>query len=244
MSKVKLMLLSVFAVLAMGAVASSSASATVFHFDVCEEVSTTASTNYTSLATCVASGVPSGGKWTKYKIPTGTSLKVDSKTGAEKFVLKTKALTLTVKIECTNETDRGTAENPAGGGAGKDKEVIEFTGCTVPEPTGLGCKVKEPIVASAITELVEFSGKAADEFKPEVTGGNFTEVTLVGCSNAELNKTFPVKGTDTGIGLNATSELEFTVASSGLTFGGEPASLKGKASVLMEGNGADLLILP
>ncbi len=242
MSKVKLMLLSVFAVLAMGAVASSSASATVFHFDVCEEVSATAGTNYSSLATCVASGTPTGGKWTKYKIPTGTSLKVDSKTGTEKFVLKTKALTLTVKIECTNETDRGTAENPAGGGAGKDKEVIEFTGCTVPEPAGLGCKVEEPIIAKANTELVEFSGKAADEFKPE--GANFTSITFKGCSTTELNKTFTVQGTDTGIALNATSELEFTVASSNLTFGGEPATLKGKASVLMEGNGADLLILP
>ncbi len=242
MTNMKLIFLSLVSVFAISVLASGSASATVFHFDVCEEVSTTAGTNYSSLATCVASGTSTGGKWTKYKIPTGTSLKVDSKTGAEKFVLKIKALTLTIKIECTNETDRGTAENPAGGGAGKDKEIIEFTGCTVPEPAGQGCKVKEPIIADATTELVEFNGKAADEFKPE--GTLFTVITFTGCSNAEINKSFPVGGTDTGIALNATSELEFTVASSNLTFGGEPVTLKGKASVLMEGNGAHLLILP
>ncbi len=241
MTNMKLIFLSLFSVFAISVLASGSASATVFHFDVCEEVSTSAGTNYTSLATCVASGTPTGGKWTKYKIPTGTSLKVDSK-ASEKFVLKTKALTLTVKIECTNETDRGTAENPAGGGASKGKKLTEFTGCTVPEPAGLGCKVNEPIIAKATGELVEFSGKAADEFKPE--GTNFTEVTFQGCSSPELNKTYPVKGTDIGIALNATSELEFTVASSNLTFGGEPVTLKGKASVLMEGNGAHLLILP
>ncbi len=242
MTDMKLIFLSLVSVFAVSVLASESASATVFHFDVCEEVSTTAGTNYTSLATCVASGTPTGGKWTKYKIPVGTSLKIDGKIGTEKFVFKTKALTLTTKIECANGAGNGTIENPAGGGAGKDRGTVEASSCTVTEPSGLGCKVKEPIVVGGVSELVEFSGKAADELKSE--GANITEIVFTGCSNSELNKTFPVRGTDTGIALNATSELEFTVASSNLTFAGEPATLKGKVNVLMEGNGAHLLILP
>ena len=238
MSRIKLMLLGVCSVLAMGAVASTSASATVLHFDVCEEVATSSS-NYASLTACVTSGARAGGIWTKYKL--ANVLKVVS-TGTEKFVLKSTALTLTVKIECSTEKDSGTAENPSGGGAGRDTDTIEFTGCTVPEPTGLGCKVKEPIIAEAITELTEFSTKAADEFKPK--NANFTEITLEKCSNTELNKTFPVKGTDTGIAVNGSSELEFTNESSNLTFGTEPAKLKGKSQVLMEGSKAHLVILP
>ena len=240
MSRVKLMLLGVFAVLVMSASASASASAGVLHFDVCEELTSSISNGYTSLEKCVKSEGPTGGKWTKYKLPVGRVLNVVSK-GTQTFVLKSTALSLTVKIECTTEKDTGTAENPTGGGAGKDTSKIEFTGCTVPEPTGQGCKVKEPITAEANTELTEFTGKPADNFTPK--GTNFTEITFTGCSTAELNKTFPVKGTDIGIGLPNTSELEFTNESSSLTFGGEPAKLKGKSSIKMEGNEADLIIL-
>ena len=241
MFRAKLMLLGVFAVVAMSAVVSASASAAVQHWDVCEELASSISNGFTTLEKCVKSEGPTGGKWTKYKLPTGTVLKVDSK-GTATFILKSTALGLTTKIECTTEVNNGTIENPAGGGAGKDTNTIKFSGCTAPEPTGQGCKVTEPIVAEALTELTEFNAKPADEFKPK--NANFTTITLTGCSTAELNKEYPVKGTDTGISLNNTSEQEFTNESSNLTFGGEPAKLKGKSSLLMEGNGANILVLP
>ena len=161
------------------------------------------------------------------EIPSGSTEKITSK-GTESFTLKSTVLSLTAKIVCTTESGKGTIENPTGKGAGKDTDTIEFSGCTVPEPVGQGCKVSEPIKVEANSELVEFSAKAADEFKPKST--NFTEVSLTGCSLSELNKAYPIKGTATGIALNNTSELEFTNTSSSLTFGGEPAKLKREES--------------
>ena len=226
MFKVKPILLSLFAVFATSVFASTftSASAAVLHWDVCEELTSSLSNGFTTLEKCAKSEGPTGGKWTKYKLPAGTVLKVDSK-GTTVFTFKTTILGLTLKIECTTKSDKGTIENPTGGGAGKGTDTTTFTGCSVPEPTGQGCRVKEPIVAEAATELVEFgAGKvAADEFKPK--NANFTEVTFERCSTTELNKTYPIKGTDVGIVLNSTSELEFTNESSSLTFGGEPAKL-------------------
>ena len=236
------MALSVFAVLAVSAVASASASAAVQHFDVCEELTNSIANGFTTLGKCVKSELPTGGKWTKYKLPSPTVLNVTSK-GTTTFSLKTTALGFTVKIDCTTEKDKGTIKNPTGGGAGEDEDRIEFSGCTVSEPTGEGCTVDEPIVAEALTVLTEFSAKPADQFKPK-GGANFTEVTLEGCSTAELKKTYAIKGTDIGIALNETSELEFTAASSSLTFGGEPATLKGKSQILMENSTAHILILP
>ena len=240
MFRAKLMLLGVFAV-AMSAMVSASASAAVQHWDVCEELTSSVSNGFTTLEKCVKSEGPTGGKWTKYKLPVGTVLKVDSK-GTVTFIIKGTVIGLTIKIECTAEANNGTIENPTGGGAGKDTSTIKFSGCTVPEPTGQGCIVTEPIVAEATTELTEFSAKPADLFKPKNT--NFTSITFTGCSSGELNKTYPISGTFTGIALNNTSEQEFTNESSNLTFGGEPFKLKGKSSLLMEGNKANILVLP
>ena len=226
MFRAKLMLLGVFAVVAMSAMVSASASAAVQHWDVCEELASSISNGFTTLVKCVKSEGPTGGKWTKYKLLVGTVLNVDSK-GTATFILKSTALGLTTKIECTTEANNGTIENPTGGGAGKDTNTIKFSGCMVPEPENQNCKVTEPIIAEAVTELTEFSGKPADLFRPK--NANFTTITFTGCLTAELNKTYPVKGTDTGIALNNTSEQEFTNESSNLTFGGEPAKLKGKA---------------
>lgn len=241
MSKVKLILISLLAVFIISAATSASASAVTQHFDICEELSGSPSNGYSTLEKCTKNESPTGGKWTKYKLPPGTILKVDSK-GTTKFTFKTTLLTQTLKIECTTKKDQGTIENPSGGGAGKDTDTIEFTGCTVPEPTGQNCTVREPIQAEATTELTEFSTKAADEFKPKAT--NFTEITLEKCRNTELSKIFPVKGTDTGIAVNASSELEFTNESSNLTLGAEPAKLKGNSQVLIEGSKAHLVVLP
>ena len=241
MFKFKLTLFSLFAVLTMSVIGSAMASAAVQHTYVCEELTSSVSNGFENLSKCVKSEGASGGKWTKYKLAAGVSLKASSK-GTSTFVLKSRALSLTVKIECTTEADKGAGENPTGGGAGKGADTIEFTGCTVPEPAGQNCTVKEPIISEANTELTEFSGKAAIEFKPKST--NFTEITFAGCSANEINKTYPIKGTDIGIAVNNTSEREFTVASSNLSFGGEPTTLKGKSQVLMEGSTAHLLILP
>ena len=242
MSKLKLTMLSLFAVFTMSVIGSAMASAAVQHIYVCEELTSSISNGFENLTKCVKSEGALGGKWTKYKMAAGVSLKATSK-GTSTFMFKSTALGLTTKIDCTTEADTGTGENPTGGGAGKGSDRIEFSGCTVSEPAGNGCKVTEPITAEARTELTEFNGRAAVEFKPK--GANYTEITFTGCSTSELNKTYPIKGSDIGIAVNSTSEREFTVASSDtLTFGGEPTTLKGKSQVLMEGSTAHLLVLP
>ncbi len=205
MLRIRLLLVGLFVMFAVSAITSASASATTQRWFVKGE-----------------------------ELASGKVEKVVSK-GTEKFILKSTALALTVKIECTTEKSKGTIENPSGGGAGKGTDVIEFSGCTVPEPAGEGCKITEPIKAEASMELVEFSEKAADEFKPKTT--NFTELVFTGCSSTELDKTYPIKGTDTGIALNTTSELEFTNTSGNLTYGGEPAKLKGKSELELESGG-------
>ncbi len=154
--------------------------------------------------------------------------------GTEAFVLKSVAPGPTpIKITCNVESDSGTILNPNGGGAGTSEERIEFKTCTVNEPAGGGCKVKEPIIAEAVDVLELVGGAAQVKFSP--VGVNFTEITLENCINAGLNKAYPVKGTDNGIVRNGTSEIEFTAATSHLTFGGENATLKGKTVVMGKG---------
>ncbi len=205
MLRIKLILTSLLVMLTASVVASTSASATPLRWLVNGE-----------------------------EIASGTVEKTTSK-GTTTFTLKSVVLTLTAKIECSTEKDEGTIQNPTGEGNGSDTDVVHFTGCTVPEPSGLGCKVSEPITFEATTELKMFSEKLADEYKPK--GTKFGEITFSGCSVTELNKSFSVKGTYDGIILNSTSEFEFIPSSSALTLGGEPATLKGKSKQELAGGG-------
>ena len=241
MSKVKLILMSLLAVFIISAAASASASALTQHFDICEELSSSLFNGFSTLEKCTKSESPTGGKWTKYKRAAGSRFNVLMRLTAA-FFLREILLGLESKITCLKGHGKGSRINPTGGGPGEGTETIELSECTVPEPTGQNCKVSEPIVTEVNTKLVEFTAKPADEFKP--SGTNFMEFTLTGCSTAELNKTYPVKGADTGIVLNNTSELEFTNASTDLKVEGEAAKLQAKSIVLVEGSEAHLISLP
>jgi hypothetical protein len=224
MSRTKLMLLGLLAAFAVSAVASASAMAVVPSWYVCKKGDGT-------LGSLCLSGT--SGEYGWLLLPLLERLTVHSALASGNAVLKSTAAGNPIKIECSTLKGEGWIENPTGA-AGKDLEKAEFTGCSLTEPTGQGCTIKEPIVVETETELIN---ETEDKFKP-LPSHEFTSIELKSCHTTALNGLHVVNGTAIGILSNTMSEVEFTKASteSTLTFGGEPASFKAKVLVLTDEN--------
>jgi len=227
MSRLRLLLLGLFAVIAVSAVAASSASALLWY--ECKNMGTGG-----SFKNSLCSETQSNGAWEWVLIPLNTLLPVVSKQ-TESFVLKSKvpATQSPVKIECTSESGTGWVENLSATGNGSDGGTITFTGCSVTEPAE-GCTVAT-IVAKVKTKLVTISSKVEDEFEPE-SGSNFTEIEITGCTIAGK---YAITGTVNGI-VNANGVLEFLPSNGTLKFADEPATLKGKSEQMIETSNAGI----
>jgi hypothetical protein len=179
MSRIKLIMLCMLAVLAIGGVTSASASAAFnLEWEVCEEVA--------------GAGTEPPVKFDDHKCNTKTKALAERKwewkklVGTRNVTSKGGAFTLEVsgkKITCTAVTDKGTI---TGGKPGTDlAEEIRFTGC---KAGANGCEVKSgppPVVAFGTiavtnikTTLEEVAGKLVDKFEQKTVGTTKEFVTL------------------------------------------------------------------
>jgi hypothetical protein len=164
--------------------------------------------------------------------------------GEKSFELESTIGVTPVLITCTTQTGPGTGWNPEpfatsnGRGAAK---ALTYEGCTVLKPAG--CEVPgKKVVTNGLQAIVEESKTLGVGAKFTPTSGEvFAEVTLEKCSTSEFNKKYAVKGSDFGIAHK--NQLEFTNASSGLTFGGSKAQLRGLSTVV-DPSGNSVLALP
>jgi len=195
-------MVSLLAVVALGAVASASASAFSRQWDVCEE-GTGAGTKFTEHKCTTASGT---GKW-EWKVLTSSSetRKVISSGGV--FTLTAGGKT----VECTAVTDKGTI---TGGTPGTDKaEEIKFTGCTAnaKKCTAESGAVKGTIIVKEVpTKLVVIGTKLADEFEENPITKEFVTIKFdeagEPCTNFPTTK---VKGDVAAEVIAGTGELNF-----------------------------------
>jgi hypothetical protein len=151
-------------------------------------------------------------------VPTGVTMK--NTTG---FTLKWKSGGINFTVSCSSENGEGTIENPVGGGAGiAYMESFTLSGCTVTAPKT--CKVKGGQIATSLSgKATEFEAKPAVEFGPWGWESPLFVVTIEECG---LSGYYNFYGSFTGIAPTAKS-IEFTEASSAITFGGVKATLAG-----------------
>jgi hypothetical protein len=178
-TRIRLILMSLLAVFAVGAVASASASATV-----CEPLDKEGEWTWCSAAKEITSPVE------------GTSgvSKLESEVGGKKLT-----------IECTADTFKGTLEDPEPSKLdGASSGEIKFTGCSV---VGVAkCTVHEPIEFKFKDQLINKPPtKPEDEFKPN-EGETFVEIKIEGAECA-IKGTLKVKGTQK-CNLDTTFETE------------------------------------
>jgi len=186
MSKLKVLLLSLLAVFAVGAVASASASALLWW--VC--LSGTGTTEYENNK---CTKTKSGGHFILQLLPLNTLLATTSKGIGNQTLTAANGL----EITCTGVTDSGWIENNSTDSNGIDGSTSTvYTGCKVlkPKPGGAECEVKSPNASgpgiieleTLETKLVTFSGGGmGDLFKP--TNANNIFVKLEITEKANLN---------------------------------------------------------
>jgi hypothetical protein len=152
------------------------------------------------------------------------------------FLLKAK-----IMIECTKNKEVGGLIEPEGKSKGEIvyEGCTLYSIHSIKESLSANCRVTEPIKFKFLDLLiVGKGGLIEDEFKP-ATGENFVEITVGNAPEKTcLEKgTFPAKGTYTaslgaeGEVLKTLHELVFTSGGSKLTFNGEPASYTNRISL-------------
>lgn len=162
-----------------------------------------------------------GGGWETVKL---TGLKQVHTTLTSPFSLPTTVAGVKFKVECTTLSGEGNIENQEVEGTPRiagGEIKLEFSGCTVTEPAGKGCKVAEPINSA---ELKSETSGLKTIYGP-ASGETFMTMTVSGCSIAALNGEKKVTGKAVGINEEATPETtEFTETSgSELKFAGNAA---------------------
>lgn len=239
MSRLRLILLSMFAVFAVGAVASASASAHGFIVP-CHKVSVAnagkGEWNEENPITHICEKpakippLPGEGEYTEKLLP-GETHAVEGKSGLS--ILESKVGAEKIVIECEEDVVKVTLE-----AGGKTKGEIEFKkNCKVKEPAG--CAVAEPIVAKFTDELV--GAAPEDEFTGSGAGEEFASVHITGCA---LENFYKVKGKQlckldaAHATLQAEHELKCTKAGSNLKLGSEVASFSSAAKVKLVGGGS------
>jgi len=162
MSRIRLLLLSMFAVLAVSAIASASASANA----KCEGT--------TTIVLCIELA----GELQELEGEEAFTSKLEPETES---LLETEGL---AHIVCTAAADTGTFLSPAAlaGTLTVDNLVITFTGCTILEPVGANCEIKEGTIKTAAIKgeaLEPTTGNYEFDFQPETAGSTvFAEITI------------------------------------------------------------------
>ena len=167
---------------------------------------------------CTKAAPPEDFEWVR--IPAGVPVKVTS-TSSPTLTLAAAGLTLTCTVK-----DKGTIENPAGGGAGTD-EITEFVnekckGCPT-EPTeiiALGLPWHSVLLAGppirdeikGIKIEIKCGGAKLDEFFGSLTPSIGSSTAVFGAGSGELEDAKGNKGTVTG-----TDDLEGPRGDRGIT---------------------------
>jgi hypothetical protein len=112
-------------------------------------------------------------------------------TAAEPWKLEGTISGFETAIECTSVEGTGWVENTEEPTSAIGSVTLTYTGCSVPKPAGIGCKVKEGKIAGQETTFKAIEAEAI-EVKP--VGTKLASITIEGCSTAALNKTFPLTG--------------------------------------------------
>jgi hypothetical protein len=239
-NRLRVLLVSLLAVLVVSAVASASASAFNLHWEVCEK----GGTEKWSEHKCNAG--KGTGEWSWLKLEAGKSFNVIS------GIVPGTSYVLTVGgkvITCTGAPDAGTI---TGGTTGTDNISVTFTGCTTSQA---GCLVKTvhqgngtilvPNIPTVLVEREPSGGgakKLADEFKDKGTPKEFVTLKFepeAGKSCSEFPET-KVKGQVAGevINLaNGNTELKFPspeLKGNSLEAFGAAAKLTGRSEVELE----------
>jgi hypothetical protein len=214
MSRIRLVLLSLFAVLAVSAVASASASAVM--------------PAYTNEAGALITG----------------KLEVLTKKVGGNAVLKGTLAGVKVEVLCTEEHGTGWVENSASTGMGLDLALLHYLKCSFVKPPGKLCKVANELVhVQLVHSLLLLGGPTGYlvDFYTDISP-NFTEIVVNGCENVSLNTSYPVAGSARALANNTNLTLEFTAESgSELTFGGNPATYTDELKVEMAGGGGIMI---
>jgi len=209
MPRIRLIMLSMLAVFAIGAVASATSSAFMLEWQVCEKVAAGSGKFENHL--CKKEGGTKEWEWKT--LAAGESRKVISEGGPFTLTAGTKTVT------CNKVKNHGEI---FGGHPGTDEVTVNFETCTTSE---VGCKVKskgtakagEVVVANVKTKLTERGTKLADEFKENATTKEFITLEFGKEENGpeKLKTACPtlpetrVKGQVAAEIVNANEELNF-----------------------------------
>jgi hypothetical protein len=250
--------LTVLCALVLSAFAAANASAAGTTTFTCSEAATTK--NFSD-ADCSSTG---GTLFGHIAIAEGTATELKATGGTQ--TLTTHIGGIVVEIECSAvKTTSGSSTNTLVSGVMQNLGTgiqLEYTGCTVLKPVGIGCKVghdtfnketgkTENFAGTIITkilksETVEGTTATTTGVKVFPAGGvgtPFAEVTISGCTTSPPNVT-DAKVLGTAVGTPSGANLVFTAASTaGLTFGGQTASLVGTITVTAKGS-KDLAFTP
>lgn len=164
--------------------------------------------------------------------------------GLKAFEVETTVGGVSSLITCTTELGTGTVSNPEPKETtnGKGTATLTLEGCSVSAPTGCAIPGKK-FTTNELNTVLEANKTLGWGVKFSAASEVLGEVTFEKCSKGELNKKYAIKGTAFGIANNKESSLEFTNASSALTFGGSAATLRG-ISARESTEGAPLMIAP
>jgi len=232
MSRIRLILLSLLAVLAFGAVAAASASA-AHEFWVPECENQGPGHKYATRVKCEKGEIGTG-EWERSgalaPIAAGEEVPVEGTSGTS--ILEVPELN-EAKIECKEDKFSGTLK-----AAGQTTAKVEFEKCTVVSPEH--CTVAEPIKVNVTDQLVIFHETLADAFEPP-SGEPFVVIKLKG-SECLAKGEFKVKGKQQcalpeGEIEKVEHEIDCKPIGSELTLGAKEAKFEGKEKVKLTGGG-------
>jgi hypothetical protein len=238
--------LTVLCALAFSAFAAANASAAGTTTFTCSEA---ASVKNFSDADC-STKVSEGAKFGHIAIAEGTATELKATGGTQ--TLTTHVGGIVVELQCTAvKTTSGSSTNTLVSGVMQNLGSgiqLEYTGCTVLKPSGIGCTVGHDVGTTYVpgtiitntlkSETIEGTTATTTgvKFTPAgVAGTPFAEITISGCTTTPPNLT-NAKVLGTAVGTPSGANLVFTAASTaGLTFGGQTASLAGTITVTAKG---------
>jgi hypothetical protein len=237
--------LAVLCALALSAFASASASAAAGRAYTC---TTTASSKNFSDEHCIVPTEPEKGTRGHVLIAEGTKTDIiatnaktaSSTTAAAPATLKGTLAGVKTDVSCTTvENDPEVTSyllNGATSVSGRGRLV--YSGCTVKEPVGKGCVVKNGKITTEELEATTAGQTANNKLEFKSVGANFAIIPIEGCANeAPPKANYPVTGSlvATTEGATTRTTIAAVETENKLKFGGNKAGIEGTITISMEG---------
>jgi hypothetical protein len=212
MSRWKLVFLSLFAVVAMSAVAAASASALEFYVE----------------GALIATLLP--------VLALGELQTLKGETGGAKIEIGCKHL------DGSGSIHNGLGSGSMLMGLGLLSLSYLSCNINSPKPNSVkGCQIPGGTIHTAVKLLtITLGGESAIEFTPD-EGGTFVDVEFINCQNTGLNGEHIVSGLARGMVNNSKHEINTMTGKEELIFGGNEATYEGSATMTMEGGGLILV---